>query len=98
MSEGLTYLLETLWSELHLLNADLICLLHHNARERCVLMDLAEQYTHMHFLRRLSLDLKLGVSVLRKRQGTLPLPECHHYAYIYSLAYESPYSTYMGVH
>ena len=38
MSEGMTDLLVTLWSELHPLVAYLISLIHHNARDKCVLM------------------------------------------------------------
>ena len=58
VSEGLTALLAMLWSKLHPLVADLLLLVCHNDREKCVLMDLVAKYMPMNFLRHLSLDLK----------------------------------------
>ena len=51
----------------------------------------------MNFLFHLFLDLKNWCISVEEEAGALPLPACPHYAYSYTLAYASPYITYMGV-
>ena len=58
MYEGLIDLLLVLWSKLNLIVADLLSLILHNVREKHVCVDWLAEYMPMHFLLRLSLDLK----------------------------------------
>ena len=57
--EGLAAFLDTLWSDTHPLMADLLYLVHHNARQRRTRVDWEAEYNMlpMHFLHGLSLDL-----------------------------------------
>ena len=85
-SEGLTNLLVILWSDLHPLSTDLLYLVRRNARELRALMNWVEEYTLMHFLCCLYLNLKTWCFSIEEEAGYIGITS------IYSLLLHLPTS------
>ena len=73
MSEGLTTLLVTMWSELNLIIADLLSLIRQNDRDKCARVDWVAEYMPIHFILRLSLYLKTWCISVEKEVGYITI-------------------------
>ena len=73
MSDGLTSVLATMWSELNPIIADLLSLIRKNYREQRMRVDWVAEYMPMHFFLCLSLDLKTWWKSVEKEVGDIDI-------------------------